>query len=274
MTSMELFKIGFLNVTLVDVIDIALVSFIAYRVYLAMRGTIAMQILAGLLLVLVSSFLAQALNLKAMSAILKTLTDLWVITFIILFQPELRRLLVLVGRSPIVRFFIKLDVDQSIDEVVAAVGELSRRKMGALIVFTRATGIRLVAESGTRLEAIVGRSLLLSIFNPRSPLHDGAVIIKDRMVESARCTLPLSALTSWEGALIGTRHRAALGISGQADVIVVIVSEETGTVSVAENGALTRGFTPAVLRKELKARLATPTDRSIASVWRALRTSA
>lgn len=273
MTSMELFKIGFLTVTLVDLIDIALVSFIAYRVYLAMRGTIAMQILAGLLLVLVSSFLAQVLNLKAMSAILKTLTDLWVITFIILFQPELRRLLVLVGRSPIVRFFLKLDVDQSIDEVVAAVSELSRRKMGALIVFTRATGIRLVAESGTRLEAIVGRSLLLSIFNPRSPLHDGAVIIKDRMVESARCTLPLSTLTSWEGALLGTRHRAALGISEQADVIVVVVSEETGIVSIAENGALARGFTPAVLRKELKSRLGTPTDRSIASVWRALRTS-
>jgi diadenylate cyclase len=270
---MELFKIGFLTVTLVDVIDIALVSFIAYRVYMAMRGTIAMQILAGLLLVLVSSFLAQALNLKAMSSILKTLTDLWVITFIILFQPELRRLLVLVGRSPIVRFFLKLDVDQSIDEVVAAVSEFSRRKMGALIVFTRATGTRLVAETGTRLEAIVGRSLLLSIFNPRSPLHDGAVIIKDRMIESARCTLPLSSLTAWEGALLGTRHRAGLGISEQADVIVVIVSEETGIVSIAENGALARGFTPAVLRKELKSRLSTPTDRSIASVWRVLRTS-
>jgi diadenylate cyclase len=273
MTAMELFKVGFLSITLADVIDIALVSFIAYRVYMAMRGTIAMQILVGLLLVLVSSFLAQALGLKAMSSILKTLTDLWVITFIILFQPELRRLLVLVGRSPLVRIFLKLDVDESIEEVVAAVTELSRRKMGALMVFTRATGIRLVIESGTKLEAVVSRALLLSIFNPRSPLHDGAVIIKDRMIESARCTLPLSALTAWEGTDLGTRHRAGLGISEQADVVVVIVSEETGTVSVAENGALSRGFTPAVLRKELKSRLSTPTDRSIASVWRVLRTS-
>lgn len=273
MTAMELFKVGFLSITLSDVIDIALVSFIAYRVYMAMRGTIAMQILVGLLLVLVSSFLAQALGLKAMSSILKTLTDLWVITFIILFQPELRRLLVLVGRSPLVRIFLKLDVDESIEEVVAAVTELSRRKMGALMVFTRATGIRLVIESGTKLEAVVSRALLLSIFNPRSPLHDGAVIIKDRMIESARCTLPLSALTAWEGTDLGTRHRAGLGISEQADVVVVIVSEETGTVSVAENGALSRGFTPAVLRKELKSRLSTPTDRSIASVWRVLRTS-
>ncbi len=270
---MELFKIGFLTVTFSDVLDIAVVSFIAYRVYIAMRGTIAMQILAGLLLILVSSFLAQALDLKALSAILKTLTDIWVIAFIILFQPELRRLLVLVGRSPIVRFFLKLDVDESIEEVVAAVSELSRRKMGALIVFTRASGIRLVAESGTKLEALVGRALLLSIFHPRSPLHDGAVIIKDRMVESARCTLPLSSLTSWEGALLGTRHRAALGISEQADVVVVVVSEETGIVSIAENGAFVRSLTPAVLRKELKSRLSTPTDRSVASVWRILRAS-
>lgn len=271
---MELFRIGFLTVTLVDLIDIALVSFISYRVYVAMRGTIAVQILAGLLLVLVFSFVAQALNLKAMSSILKTLTDLWVITFIILFQPELRRLLVLVGRSPLVRFFLKLDVDESIDEVVAAAGELSKRKMGALIVFSRATGIRMISETGTKLEAIVSRSLLLSIFNPRSPLHDGAVIIKDRMIDAARCTLPLSALTAWEGSLLGTRHRAALGISEQADVIVVVVSEETGVVSLAENGALTRGYTPAVLRKELKSRLSTPTDRSLASVWKALRSSA
>jgi diadenylate cyclase len=271
---MELFRIGFLTVTLVDLVDIALVSFISYRVYVAMRGTVAVQILAGLLLVLMFSFLAQALNLKAMSAILKTLTDLWVITFIILFQPELRRLLVLVGRSPLVRFFLKLDVDESIDEVVAATGELSKRKMGALIVFSRATGIRMISETGTKLEALVSRSLLLSIFNPRSPLHDGAVIIKDRMIDAARCTLPLSALTAWEGSLLGTRHRAALGMSEQADVIVVVVSEETGVVSLAENGALTRGYTPAVLRKELKSRLSTPTDRSLAAVWKAVRASA
>jgi diadenylate cyclase len=270
----ELFRLGFLTVTIVDVIDIALVSFIAYKTYMAMRGTIAMQILAGLLLVLVLSFIAQAVNMKAMSSILKTLTDLWVIAFIILFQPELRRLLILVGRSPLVRFFLKLNVDESIDEVVAAVTELSRKKIGALIIFTRATGIRMAAETGTKLEALVSRSLLLSIFNPRSPLHDGALIIKDRMIEAARCTLPLSALTEWEGALLGTRHRAGLGISEQADVVVVIVSEETGIVSIAENGALTRGLPPAALLKELKARLGNPTDRSLASVWRALRPSA
>jgi diadenylate cyclase len=121
------------------------------------------------------------------------------------------------------------------------------------------------------MEALVSRALLLSVFNPRSPLHDGAVIIRDRLVESARCTLPLSVTATWDGHLLGTRHRAGLGISEQADVVVVIVSEETGTVSIAENGNLIRGLTPAVLRKELKSRLSMPTDRSVASVWRSLR---
>lgn len=270
---MELFRIGFLTVTLADLVDIALVSFIAYRLYLAMRGTIAIQILAGLVIVMAFSFVAQALDFKAMSAILRTLTDIWVIAFIILFQPELRRLLVLVGRNPAVRLFLKVDVDESIDEVVAAVTELSRRKTGALIVFVRATGVRMHAETGTKLEALVSRSLLVSIFNPKSPLHDGAVVIKDRLIEAARCTLPLSNIASWEGQLLGTRHRAALGISEQADVVVVIVSEETGTVSIAENGTLSRGFTPAVLRKELKARLTVSPDRSLASVWKLLKTN-
>jgi diadenylate cyclase len=264
---MELFKIGFLSVGLADVVDIALVSIIFYRLYLAMRGTIAAQIFVGLVLILAFSFIAQAANLKAMGWILRTLTDIWVIAFIVLFQPELRRLFVLVGRNPIVRIFLKMNVDESIDDVVGAVTELSKKKQGALIVFVRATGIRIHTETGTKLEALVSRTLLLSIFNPKSPLHDGAVVIKDRLIEAARCTLPLSNLTAWEGQLLGTRHRAGLGISEQADAVVVIVSEETGTVSIAENGSLSRGLTPAVLRKELKERLSVGQDRTISSVW-------
>jgi len=270
---MELFHIGFLSVTLVDLLDIALVSFIFYRLYVAMQGTIAIQIFAGLVLVLVFSLLAQAFDLKAMSTILRTITDIWVIAFIILFQPELRRLLVLVGRSPVMRLFLKMDVDESIDEVVGAVTEMSRKKIGALIVFVRATGIRMHVETGTKLEALVSRTLLLSVFNPRSPLHDGAVIIKDRLVEAARCTLPLSNMTTWKGVLLGTRHRAGLGISEQADVIVVVVSEETGIISIAENGTLYREIPVHMLRKELKNRLSVETDRSFGAVWRTVRTS-
>jgi len=161
-----------------------------------------------------------------------------------------------------------VNADESIDEIVAAVTELSKKKIGALIVLVRASGIRMAVETGTKLDAQLSRSLLVSIFNPRSPLHDGAVVVKDKVVEAARCTLPLSNLSAWEGQLLGTRHRAGLGISEQADVIVVIVSEETGMVSIAENGTLHRGLTPAVLRKELKARFTIPADRSPAAIWR------
>lgn len=270
---MELFKIGFLSIGLNDIIDIALVSVIFYRLYLVMRGTIAAQIFIGLVLIIAISFIAQAANLKVMSWIMRTLTDIWVIAFVILFQPELRRLLVLLGRNPVVRFFVRGNVDESVDDVVAAVTELSRKKQGALIVFVRATGIRAHVETGTKMEALVSKSLILSIFNPKSPLHDGAVVIKDRLIEAARCTLPLSNITSWEGQLLGTRHRSGLGISEQADVVVVIVSEETGSISLAENGVMYRGLTSNSLRKELKDRLMLETeDRSLGSIWRMIKT--
>lgn len=270
---MELFRIGFLSFGLADLVDVALVSFIFYRLYLVMRGTIAAQIFVGLVIILAFSFVAQAANLKAMSWILRTLTDIWVIAFIVLFQPELRRLLVLVGRNPVIRMFLKMNVDESIDEVVGAVSDLARKKQGALIVFTRATGIKTYVETGNRMEAIVSRALLVAIFNPKAPLHDGAVIIKDRLIEAARCTLPLTATTVWDGHLLGTRHRAGLGISEQADVVVVIVSEESGTISIAENGILMRGLNANTLRKELKGRLTIETERSFSSTWSALKNS-
>ena len=271
---MELFRIGFLSFGVADLVDILLVSFIFYRLYLVMRGTIAAQIFVGLVLIIAFSFIAQAASLKAMGWLLRTLTDIWVIAFIVLFQPELRRLLVLIGRNPVIRLFLKMDVEDSIDEVVGAVSELSRKKFGALIVFVRTTGMRTHVESGTRMEALVSRSLILSVFNPRSPLHDGAIVIKDRVIEAARCTLPLSTLTSWEGQLLGTRHRAGLGISEQADVVVVMVSEESGAVSIAEDGTLTRGLTPSVLRKELRGRLTIDTEHTFGSLWKLVRNNA
>jgi len=271
---LDLFKIGFIPVGFSDIVDIALVSFIFYRLYLVMRGTVAAQIFVGLILILAVSFIAQATNLQAMSWILRTLTDIWVIAFIVLFQPELRRLLVLVGRNRIVRMFLKMNVDESIEGIVEAAAELSRKKQGALIVLVRATGIRTHTETGRRMEALVSAPLLVSIFNPKGPLHDGAVVVKDRLIEAARCTLPLSNLTSWEGQLLGTRHRAGLGISEQADVVVVIVSEETGTISIAENGALVRQLTPGQLRRELKERLNVEGDKSFGSLWKLVRNSA
>jgi diadenylate cyclase len=267
---MELFKIGFLTVTLVDLIDVALVSFIFYKLYTVMRGTIAAQIFVGLVLILVFSFISQAMNFKAMNWILRTLTDIWVIAFIVLFQPELRRLLVLVGRNRVVRMFFRLDVEESIEEISGCAAELARKHHGMLVVIVRSTGLRTFAETGLSLQARVSKPLLVSIFNPRSPLHDGAVIIQNRVIEAARVTLPLSQTASIGDTVLGMRHRAGLGISEQADVISVIVSEETGKISIADNGVLVRGLSVQELRNELRSRLSSPADTSAKSIWKIL----
>jgi diadenylate cyclase len=258
---MELFKIGFLTVTIVDVLDILLVSFIFYKLYLVIRGTVAAQIFVGLLLILAFSFIAEASNLKAINWILRTLTDIWVIAFIILFQPELRRLLVLLGRTRILRSFFKIDVEESIEEIVNAASELARKHHGMLVVIVRST-LRTFVDTGTPLQARISKALLVSIFNPRSPLHDGAVVVHDRVIEAARVTLPLSQTSNIGDTVLGMRHRAALGISEQADVVAIVVSEETGKISITDNGILIRGLTTQELRHELYTRLSITPGKS------------
>jgi diadenylate cyclase len=267
---MELFRIGFLPVTPVDIIDVALVSFIFYKLYMVMRGTVAAQIFIGLVMIIAFSFVAQAMDLKAMNWILKTLTDIWVIAFIVLFQPELRRLLVIVGRNRVVRMFLRLDVEESIEDVVTAASELARKHHGMLVVIIRSTALRTMVETGLPLQARISRPLLVSIFNPRSPLHDGAVVVRDRLIESARVTLPLSSTSSIGDTVLGMRHRAGLGISEQADVVSVIVSEETGTISIADNGVLVRGLSVSDLRAELHRRLSSREQPTARSIWKLL----
>ncbi len=247
----ELFKIGFLTINFIDVIDITLVTFIIYKLYSVIKGTIASQIFFGLIIVLFLSFLAQAVNMKAIGWILRLISDIWVIAFIILFQPEIRRLLVLVGRNPIVRFFIKSDESNIADIITDTAFELAQHQHGALMVLVKTTGIRGIVETGEAINSKVSKNLLRSIFFPRSPLHDGAVIIRNDVIEAARCTLPLSQETSIDGSPLGMRHRAGLGITEQADVICVIVSEETGGISLAENGKLKRGLSKESLRNQL-----------------------
>lgn len=244
---MDIFRIGILNVTWVDVIDILLVTFLFFRLYVAMRGTIAAQIFLGLLLVIAGSLVARAADMKALSWLLKTLTDIWVIALIVLFQPELRRLLLFLGRNPVVKLFIRFDVKEYAGLIVGALEELKQRGEGALIVIIRTTDIKLFVDTGLPIRALISKELLVSIFNRKSPLHDGAVVIKDRYIEAARCTLPLSTheriMTARGQRMLGTRHRAALGISEQADVISLILSEETGEFAVAQNGRLLLSLT-------------------------------
>lgn len=268
---MELFSIGFLTITLTDVFDILIVTFIFYRLYRAMRGTIAAQIFIGLILVVALSFVAQATNLKAVSWLLRTVTDIWVIAFIIIFQPEIRRLLSNIALNRFVRMFLRFNVTDTIEDVISASLELSKKRYGALIVISRGTGMKTFTENGITLNAQMSKSLLLSIFNPRSPLHDGAVIVNDQIIEAARCTLPLTANTTYGDLQLGTRHRAALGISEQTDAICVIVSEETGAISITESGELYYRLSTQDLRKELRERLITSVQRSFKNAKEAIR---
>jgi len=268
---MELINFGFISVTLVDLLDILLVSFIFYQLYRGMRGTIAAQILIGLVVIIVLSVVAQSVNLKAMGWILRTLTDIWVIAFIIIFQPEIRRLLSTIARNRLVRLFIRLNVTESIEEISATALELSKKKQGALIIIARGTGMKSFTETGIALGAQISRSLLLSIFNPRSPLHDGAVIVNDRIIEAARCTLPLSSITRIGDLALGTRHRAGLGVTEQTDAVAVIISEETGAISIADNGELQYKISVKDLRKELRERLVLSVQRTVQNVKEAIR---
>ena len=254
----ELFKIGFLTITLSDVIDIAIVSFLFYKLYTILRGTIAAQIFIGLIIIILVSFISELLKFRAIYWLLRLIMDIWVIAFVILFQPEIRRLLVLLARNPFFKVFVKTESHEVADVVAEAAFQLSQHQHGALIVLIKSSGIRGLVETGEILNAKISVPLLTSIFYPRSPLHDGAVIINKNFIEAARCTLPLSQINSINGESLGMRHKAGLGISEQADVLCVIVSEETGGISVAENGELIRGLSKDALKRKLDNSLRVP----------------
>jgi diadenylate cyclase len=247
----DLFKIGFVQVTFLDVVDIAIVAIFIYKFYTFLRDTIGAQIFLGLIIVLVLSFTSQAIGLRALSWLLKFITDIWIIAFIIVFQPEIRRFLVILGKNPLLKIIGKGEYISPSNIIAEAAYELSQQQHGALIIVVKSSGIRSFSETGEIINARLSKDLLKSIFYPRSPLHDGAAIIKNDTIEAVRCTMPLSLTTIVDGISLGTRHRAGLGITEQADVISVIVSEETGSISVAENGHLKRGLSKEALRKRI-----------------------
>ncbi len=235
---MELFKIGFLSVKLIDIIDILIVTYVFYKLYTIMKGTIASQIFIALVLIIAFSFVAQLLNMQATGWLLSRITDIWVIAFIILFQPEIRRLLLFIGKTKVARIFTKVNVDENVNEIADACFELKNRGWGALMVIERTTGLKNVIETGEIIQSRIKMEILISIFNPKSPLHDGAVIFKNERIEAARCLLPLSEPEKIKNKNLGTRHRAAIGITEVSDAISIVVSEERKIISVGEDGEL------------------------------------
>ena len=232
---MVLFKIGFITVSLIDIIDLILVTWIFYKVYQYFKETRAGQMLIGLIILLIASFLFNAIGFSATSWLVNQFQTVWVVAFVILFQPEIRRLLIYVGQTRFFRSIFRVGTSRSLEAVVDASLKMSDRQWGALIVIQRETGLRAYKESGISIKGEVSTALLLSIFNPSSPLHDGAVILQNTLVEAAGCILPLTE-SDMVNPDMGTRHRAALGLTEESDAIVIVVSEERGAIAGAENG--------------------------------------
>lgn len=252
---MILFHIGFLSVTLLDVIDLLLVSWIFYTVYHYFRGTRAGQMLVGLIILLIASFLSNAIGFSATSWLVNQFQTVWVVAFVILFQPEIRRLLIYMGQHRFFRTIFRVGTSNTIEAIVTATNQLVERSWGALMVIQRETGLRTYKETGMPLKAEVKAPLLISLFNPTSPLHDGAVIIQNDIIEAASCILPLTESTRIDQDM-GTRHRAALGLTEETDAVVIVISEENRTVSVAEEGRFVHlGMDEMELRRYLNERL-------------------
>ena len=242
------------SIGLRDVLDVLLVAFLLYQQLKLIRGTQAVQLLLGLGVIFAVGYGAQLLHLRLLEFIFSNGTQAIVIAAIILFQPELRRALDQVGRMNAVRTLLgrhpEVVVVNTVDEVLRAAQSLGERRSGALIVFERETGLENVAATGVHINGEVTAEMLATIFVPGSPLHDGAVIVRESRLIAAGCVLPLAETLPGVGRK-GTRHRAALGLTMQSDAIILIVSEETGLISVASAGKIYRGLDQAGLRSML-----------------------
>ena len=224
------------------IVDITLVIFIAVKFFQVVKGTRALQLLKGILLLIVATMLSSLLNLRILNFILTSFMTYGVILLIVMFQPELRRALEQLGSNKINRFFgIEQDIASKIKEniykISIAAKELSNNKTGALIVIERDIKLKDIIDTGVVIGAEISPQLLVNIFQPNTPLHDGAVIISEGKIMAAACMLPLASDKNISKSL-GTRHRSAIGISKESDSIVVVVSEETGKISVAKDGTL------------------------------------
>lgn len=235
-----------------DIIDILIVTVLVYMLLRIVKTTRAKQVLKGLAVMIVVALTAALLNLTVLSFVMTTLLQSGVIILFIIFQPELRRGLEQLGRRKFLTLFTqnKQDPTPTIDHLIRTVQNLSKRRVGALIVIEQSSSLSDVVVSGTAIDGLVSSSLLENIFEPNTPLHDGAVIIKNNRLVAASCYLPLSENTALDRSL-GTRHRAGMGLSERTDAGVIIVSEETGVVSFAYRGILHRYMNYKGLREKL-----------------------
>ncbi|MBI4886530.1 MAG: TIGR00159 family protein [Acidobacteria bacterium] len=248
-----------------DVLDIAIVSILVYQVLLLIRGTRAAQMALSGGFLIALFFLSEWLRLETVNWVIRNLAAYVVFAIIVLFQSDIRRALAHFGRAPFFRYFERAQsTDETIEELVATAANLSARKTGAIVVIERQIGLRNYIEGGIPLDALVTYDLMASIFHTGSPLHDGAAIVQGDRVAAAACFLPLS-VNPRLGRELGTRHRAALGLTEENDAVAIVVSEETGSISLVRNGTIDRGISPDALGTELRALLGRRGRRARAS---------
>ncbi len=252
-----------------DVVDVLIMSYLFYRLILIIRGTRAEQLVKGLIVLLLAMVLSDQVGLDALHWTLRQTMTVGLIAIPIVFQPELRRALEHLGRGKIFKSaywsWSPQEFENMLDELIKATPVLVKKRFGALIVMERTTGLKDWVETGIPVEGIVSAELLVNIFFPRSPLHDGAVIIQGNQIVAAGCYLPLTEDSNL-GKELGTRHRAGIGITEHSDAVAIIISEETGIISVAHNGVLTRYLDEAKLRLMLTD-LLTPMRPDGFSLW-------
>ncbi len=252
------------RITINDIIDIAIVAYIFYKIFMFIKDTRAEQVFKGIILLLLATSLSEAFKLHTLNWILIRTLDLGFIAAIIIFQPELRAGLEHIGRTNF-NIFLKSNnvsdenLNTTIEEIVEALYSLSRQKIGSLIIMERQTKIGEIINTGTIVDGEVSRQLLINIFIPNTPLHDGAVVIRESKIKAAACFLPLTESKDLSKDL-GTRHRAAIGVSEVSDCISLIVSEETGDVSIAKSGKLYRNVSRERMTNILKNNLRVITD--------------
>ncbi len=248
---MHLFDIGFIPFNLVDFLDLILFTVIFYRFYIMIKDTRAITMFVGLFSVLIFGVIAESLNFSIISWLMGSIGPIFWLAFFILFQPELRRILIEIGHNRFIRMLLKIETKTVIDEVAKAAFILSEKRFGGLLVLQRSVGIKNVIDTGVMLKSEVTAELLVTIFFPRSPLHDGAAIINNDVLVAAQCILPVSDRDNLD-TKYGTRHRAALGLSEESDAVIIVVSEETGDISIVFKGEFLKIETEESLVKKVK----------------------
>jgi diadenylate cyclase len=234
----------------IDVIDVLVVTFVVYQLLKLIRGTHAVQVAVGGVMLVLLFWISQWLDLQALNWLIRTFLPYAVFGILVIFQPEIRKILAHVGKTPLGGLFGAQRTEELLDEIVLATTSLAARKIGAILVLEREMGLKSYIETGIALDAQITYDLLINVFAPGTPLHDGALIVQGKRVAAAACFLPLTVNPELSRTL-GSRHRAAIGVTEDTDAVAVVVSEETGTISIVVEGRIRRGLDGAGLRQAL-----------------------